>query len=132
MDKLNASKPARLVERDRFAAYLGIKLVRAEPGHAIAVLEVDEKHLNGADRVQGGVIFTLADFAFAAASNERGGLTLGLQVSISYFKAPEGKVLTAEAKELTSQKKICGYGIDVFDETKALVAHCSAVGYIKA
>jgi acyl-CoA thioesterase len=119
----------KYLENDRFAALAGIKLVRAEPGFAVARMEITENHLNGVNRVQGGAIFTLADFAFAAASNSGGIVTLGINVNISYFKSPKGKVITAEAKEISSGRKICGFNVDIFDEDKVLVARVSALGY---
>lgn len=48
------------VKNDRFAQLLGIEIVEAYPGYALVELEIGEKHKNGIDIVQGGVIFTLA------------------------------------------------------------------------
>lgn len=121
----------RFVENDRFAAYVGIKLIKVEHGYAMAKMEITDNHLNGVNIVQGGAIFTLADYAFAAACNSKGVATLGINANISYFKSPEGKVLTAEAKEVSSTKKLCVYNVDVFDENKELVASFSGTGYIK-
>jgi acyl-CoA thioesterase len=123
--------PKRVVENDKFAQYTGIQLVEAQPGRALARLRVEEKHLNGLGFVQGGVIFTLADFAFAAASNEAGNLTLGINAAISYIKGPRGKVITAEAKELSATNRLCTYEIDVRDENGELAAKMTATGYIK-
>jgi len=121
----------KFVEKDRFAAYVGVKLVKVDPGHAVAKMEITDNHLNGVNLVQGGAIFTLADYAFAAASNSRGLVTLGINASISYFKSPKGRFLTAEATEVSSQKKLCGYNVDVFDENSDLIARFYGTGYIK-
>ncbi|MDR3200071.1 MAG: PaaI family thioesterase [Spirochaetales bacterium] len=124
--------PKRVVEKDKFAQYTGIQLVKAEPGYALARLEVvQEKHLNGVGFVQGGAIFTLADFAFAAASNEAGNPTLGINATISYIKGPRGKVLTAEAKEVSATNRLCTYEINVCDENGEIAAKMMATGYIK-
>jgi len=120
-----------IIENDRFADYVGIRLVKAEPGYALAELEVSEKHLNGVDMVQGGAIFTLADYAFAAAVNSKTPVTVAVQASISFFKSPRGRLLKAEARELASSRKICGCNVDVFDEDGELVARFSGMGYIK-
>lgn len=122
----------KFVEKDRFAAYVGIKLIKVDSGYAVAQMEITDNHLNGVNLVQGGAIFTLADFAFAAASNSKGFVTLGINANISYFKSPEGKLLTAEATEVSSQKRLCGYNVDVFDENNDLVARFHATGYIKS
>lgn len=119
------------IENDRFAAYVGIKLVKCGPGHAVAEMIITDKHLNGINIVQGGAIFTLADYAFAAASNSKGLLTVAINASITYFKSPQGKLLTAEAKEISTQKRICGYNVDIYDDNKELVARFCGTGYIK-
>ncbi|MCR4436579.1 MAG: PaaI family thioesterase [Clostridiales bacterium] len=122
---------AGFLENDRFAAYVGIKLLKVEPGYAVAQIEINDHHLNGVNIVQGGVLFTLADFAFAAASNSKGSVTLGVNANISFFKSPKGKLLTAEAREISSYKKLCGYSVDIFDEDRDLIARFSGTGYIK-
>jgi acyl-CoA thioesterase len=81
--------------------------------------------------VQGGAIFALADYAFAAACNSSGMLTVGINVNISYIKSPRGKVLTAIANEVSSGKKICSVHIDVQDENNDLIAVVQATGYRK-
>lgn len=121
----------RLLKGDRFAEYIGIDLIKAEPGYAAAQMEITDKHMNGVNIVQGGAIFTLADYAFAAASNAKKLLTLGINANISYFKPPKGKVLTAEAVEISSSRRICSYNVDIYDENKDLVARFTGTGYIK-
>lgn len=116
---------------DRFAKHVGISLLKVEPGYALAKMEIQNFHMNGVNRVQGGAIFTLADYAFAAASNTEGNITLGINTSISYFKSPRGKFITAEAREISTQTKICGYSVDVFDEDGELAARLTGMGYIK-
>lgn len=116
---------------DRFAAYLGIELVKAAPGYALAEMEIKEHHLNGVGVVHGGAIFGLADYVFAVACNAKGPVTLAINASISYFKAPKGKKISAEAREVTSSRKLGHYQIDVFDEDKELIARFTGTGYIK-
>jgi acyl-CoA thioesterase len=126
---VDTTKP--IAENDKFARYTGIELVKASAGYACARLKIEEKHLNGINFVQGGAIFTLADFAFAAASNEAGIPTLGISATISYIKAPRGKLITAEAKELSATNRLCTYEITVCDENGELAAKMLATGYIK-
>jgi acyl-CoA thioesterase len=121
----------KFVENDKFAAYTGIKIVKADAGYALTQMEITENHMNGVNIVQGGAIFTLADYAFAVASNSKGSSTLGINANILYFKSPKGKVLTAEAKEVYSGRKLCNYNVDIFDDDHELVARFTATGYIK-
>jgi len=131
MDPDASSKMIRNVKNDRFARLVGIRLVEAAPGRAVAELELKEEHLNGVDRVQGGVIFTLADYAFAAASNAEGFPTVGVNVNISFFKAPKGPVIRALAREIQAGKRICGYQVDVLDADDSMVASFAGMGYRK-
>jgi acyl-CoA thioesterase len=119
------------LHNDRFAEHVGIRLVEVKDGYALTELNLQDYHLNGVNRVQGGVIFTLADYAFGVASNSQGIATIGLNVNISYFKSPTGSIIRAEAKEINTQNKICGYQVNVYDEDGTLIASFNGLGYRK-
>lgn len=108
--------------RDRFAAHNGIELIDAGPGWAKARMTVADQHLNAADVVHGGALFTLADLVFAVASNSHGQLALGINASISYLKAARTGTLTAEAKEVSRNSKLATYTMEVRDAAGDLVA----------
>jgi acyl-CoA thioesterase len=112
----------KYMAQDRLAATLGMELLEVAPGRAVTRLAIDERHLNGAGIVHGGSIFSLADVAFAAASNAAGTLALALNVSISFVKAVESGTLVARAEEETLKGRIGSYGVRVEDETGDLVA----------
>lgn len=131
MDKELEQAVIKFFEKDRFAHYVGIELIKVDTGYAVTRLELSDRHFNGLDVVQGGAIYTLADFAFAAAINSEGIATVGINSSITYFKAPKGKVITAEAKQISSDKKICGCDVDVLDEDGSLIAKFNGTGYRK-
>ncbi|MEW6755256.1 MAG: hotdog fold thioesterase [Candidatus Latescibacterota bacterium] len=119
-------------DRDRFAAHCGIELLEVGPGSARTRMVVGDEHLNGADTVHGGAIFTLADFAFAAASNSHGTLSLAINVSISYLKgAGRGTVLTAQAEEVAPHPRLASYAVRVTDEAGELVAIFQGMVYRK-
>lgn len=118
-------------KRDRFAELAGIKLIEAKPGYARAKMTITDQHLNAVNIVQGGAIFTLADFAFAAASNSHGQVSLGINANISYFQPPKGKTLTAEAKEISASNKLANYNVDIFDEDTQIIARFSGMVYRK-
>ena len=117
--------------RDRFAAHNGIELLDAGPGWAKAQLTVAAQHLNAADVVHGGALFTLADLVFAVASNSHGQLALGINVSISYLKAARAGVLTAEAKEVSRNSKLATYTMEVRDAAGDLIALAQGTVYRK-
>lgn len=120
-----------LLKNDRFAALAGIELVKVEPGYALAKMKIEDKHLNALNIVQGGATFTLADFAFAAASNAHGRVAVGINASISYFQAPKGKVLFAEATELHASRRLASYNVDIRDENDGLIARFTGTVYKK-
>lgn len=119
-------------KQDRFADLVGAELLEVTPGSAVAELEVTSDHHNGVGTVHGGALFTLADFAFAAASNSHGTVALGVQSSISYFKAVETGTLTARAEEISKHPKLATYRVEITDETDDLVASFEGTVYRKS
>ncbi len=110
-------------ERDKLARHLGIELLDVGAGRARARVKIQDFHLNGADRAHGGAIFTLADFAFAAASNSHGILAFSISATISIVKGVEpGATLTADAEELSLNPKIATYIVTVRDDAGDVVA----------
>ncbi len=110
-------------ENDRLVDLLGIEVVDVKPGYARVSLKVEKKHLNAAGVCQGGVIFTLADIAFAIASNSHGKSALAMDVSISFLKAVGvGEVVYAEAVEEYLGRNTASYLIRVFNQDGRRVA----------
>ncbi len=132
MIKVMQEKIKRLLnENDRFAKHNNIKLTEVGEGYAVAEMEVNNNHLNAADVVQGGAIFTLADLAFGAASNSYGVLNLNINSSISFVKSVKSGKLTAYAKEISKNKKISVYQIEVKNQKGELIATMQGVAYSK-
>ena len=97
----------RLNAEDRFARSIGARLTEVREGYSCAELTVEERHLNGAGVCQGGVIYTLADLAFAAVANSRGILTLGISNNITFVKSAQlGDHIKAECIEHVNHHKL--------------------------
>ena len=118
-------------KRDRLAALLGIELVEAAPGMAVVRMTLREDHHNALGIAHGGAIFSLADFAFAVASNAHGRAAVAINVSISYMKAVSTGTLTARAEEVTATNRLGTYLIRVTDEEDNLVALFQGLVYRK-
>jgi len=121
---------ARFFRRDRFAAGAGVRLVEVGPGRAVARLTVRPGHLNGVDVVQGGAIFTLADFAFAVACNTAGPVALAIEVSISFLAATTRGTLTATAVEVSRSSRLSRVEVEVRDARGAPVARFHGTAYV--
>ncbi len=121
----------KCLANDRFARHCGIELVSVSPGQARAKLPLGPQPLNGLGMTQGGAIFTLADFAFAAASNSHGTAALAINVSISFLKATKEGTLWAEAREVSRSFKLASYTIEVKDDAGELVALFQGMVYRK-
>ena len=79
-----------------------------------------------------GAIFTLADFAFAAASNSHGSVAVAVNVSITFMKAGIAGTLWAEAKEVSKNHKLGSYTVEVKDDEGDLVALFQGLAYRKS
>ena len=79
--------------------------------------------LNGFGILHGGVTFSLADSAFAFASNSRGKKAYSIDNNISYLtKVNEGDELTAKAEEISLSDKIGIYNVTVLNKEQQIVA----------
>lgn len=118
-------------KNDHYAELSNIELLAVSPGHATAKMTLHKHHLNGYRTVQGGAIFTLADLAFAAASNSHGSVAVGVSVNIMFMKAATAGTLWAEARELSKNHKLGAYIVEVKDDAGDLVASFQGMVYRK-
>ena len=115
------------LQGDKFALLAGVELLETGNGYAKARMEIKPEHLNGGGVCQGGAIFTLADLAFAAATNSHARLTLSITSSINFFKAESKGFLYAEAREAFSHKRLAR----ITNEAGDLIATFNGTGYRK-
>ncbi|GAB6073640.1 PaaI family thioesterase [Nautilia lithotrophica] len=104
-----------------FSKNIGIELLEVHYGYAKAKLKITEFHLNQADVAHGGAIFTLADFAFAVASNSFGKVSLAINTSISFIHAGKlGDELIAEAKLVDESNRLGTYEVIITNGEKKI------------
>ncbi len=115
--------------QDRFATENGMTLDELDESHAVTSLTLCERHKNAFGGVMGGVIFTLADFAFAALTNSREKLTVAQQVSINYLSPPKGERLVATARYRKDGRSSCVVNVDVADDTGRDIAQFVGTGF---
>jgi acyl-CoA thioesterase len=112
-----------LFERDRASQMLGMRIAAIQPGWARVVMPVRADMVNGHGVCHGGLVFALADSAFAFACNSGNESTLAAAASIDFLSAVhEGDELTAEARELWRTRRNGIYEITVTNQRGERVA----------
>lgn len=116
---------------DRVAEYFGIRVESCSEGRAVAVMDIDQRHLNGIDIAQGGAIFTLADTAFALAANTRGS-AVAASTTINFCSAVRSGTIRAIAEELSLSRKLGTYQVRIEQEDGTLAAVFQGMVYRKS
>jgi acyl-CoA thioesterase len=122
-DELAARVAAALHAQEGTARAWGIAIEEVREGYARVAMVVRSDMLNGHGVCHGGMIFSLADTAFAYACNSRNIHTMAQQASV-VFVAPArlGERLVAEAQEQALAKRSGVYQVRVKKETGEDVA----------
>jgi acyl-CoA thioesterase len=114
---------------DYFRNLLGINVIDVKDGYSKMSLKVKKEHTNIAGFTHGGVIFSLADCAFAEAVNFGEKKAVAIQVSINYLRpTSEGDLLTAEATTISDTRTLALCNVIVRKEMKD-VAIFSGLAY---
>ncbi len=116
---------------DGFVKLSGIELVSVDETQAIAKAKISREHLNANGCVQGGMLYTLADFAFAALANYLHPATVTQGGQISYIRAAYTSLITAKAREITRAGHNCVCEVEIFDENGEIVCVSTFNGFIK-
>lgn len=120
----------RLNNDDQFAKSIGAQLTEVREGYACAELTVEQHHLNGARVCQGGVIYTLADLAFAAVANSHGILSLGISNTITFIKSAQlGERIKAECTEQVNHHRLPYCDIKISNEKGEILAMMTGLAY---
>ena len=122
-ERLAAAVGEAMYARDAASQALGMTLEEVGPGYARLRMEVRADMLNGHGTCHGGLVFALADSAFAFACNSHGVVTVAAGCSIEFLApAREGDDLVAEAEELHREGRNGVYDVAVRRADGALVA----------
>ncbi|WP_051191995.1 hydroxyphenylacetyl-CoA thioesterase PaaI [Microbacterium luticocti] len=112
-----------MMQRDHASMALGLQVEVDEPGRAVVSMRVRADMLNGFDITHGGMVFALADTAFAIACNEDERVTVAAGADITFLKSTrEGQTLTATAVRRVVSGRSGLYDVTVTDETGDVVA----------
>ena len=109
---------------------LGAVIEEASYGQAKCSMDIEPRHCNALGIPMGGTMFTLADFAFAVASNQNGREVVTQASQITFLTPARGKRLIASARQVKDGRKTCFYEITVTDELGTEVAFVTVNGYV--
>lgn len=132
MTKDEMNQIREFFKKDRYAFYLGAYIEEVADHYAKVSLTLAEQHYNAVGGVMGGVYFTLADFAFAVATNWQKPGTVGINCDISFIGTPKTKEIYAETELVKDGRTVCNYIIRVNDGDGNPLAVVNAMGYHKA
>lgn len=114
---------------DRFAQSLGVEVMCRSFDQAICRIMVGAEQRNALGGIHGGLIFSLADMAFAAACNAGDGVFIGMQAEIRYMAGARGEALTATATRVGGSKKFAHYEVWVTDGSDHRIALFTSTAY---
>ncbi|GIO23620.1 hotdog fold thioesterase [Oceanobacillus sp. J11TS1] len=119
------------IKNDSFAEYLGAEIINFAAGEATVQLTVQDYMLNAHSTVHGGLMYTLADAAFALACNSYGKTAVGLSTTTNFMKsATVGDKITAKATEIRRNHRIGFYRIEV-ETNNEVISSMEAIAYRK-
>ena len=125
-DNPTLEEVASYFANDQFATRAaGCTVVEASRGHAVCEMKLTEIHRNATGNVMGGAIFTVADLAFAVASNVGESVTVSVASSIEFMSAAKGERLIATADVDKNGRTLAFYTCYVTDELGTPVARAT-------
>lgn len=124
-------KVREMFKNDRYATETGAVIDEIGDHYAKVSLTINEHHKNAVGGVMGGVYFTLADFAFAVASNWQKTGTVSINSDISFIGVPKSNRIIAETQLVKNGRSTCCYNVSVTDDIGTPVAMVKIVGFHK-
>ncbi len=122
-------KAREFFKNDKYATEAtGIEIDEVGERYAKCSLKLDARHKNAVGHIMGGVMFTLADFVFAIATNFKQDITVSVVSQISYLSSPKGDILYGESRLIKDGRGTCFYEIDITDNLATKVAIVSISG----
>lgn len=126
MDHLeNAKKIVHqlMYANDAFSKWMNLEIIDIGLGTCTVKATITKDMLNGFQKCHGGVTFSIADSAFAFASNSHGIQSVSIETSISHTKAVhEDDIITAIATQKNLSKSLGIYHVSLTNQKDEVVA----------
>ena len=127
----NLEEAKKIFGNDYYASQLtGVEILAADVRYSKVSLDISSKHKNALGHVMGGVYFTVADYAFAIASNFKQPPTVTQTSQIVFLSPIQGDKIFAEAVCVRSGRSTCFYKIIITDESGAENAYVTTTGFV--
>ncbi len=121
---------AGMLAKDEFSRWLGVEVADVGPARCVCRMLVRSEMVNGFGVAHGGIVFSLADSAFAFASNTQGRIAMSIENSITYpLPVRPGDRLTAVASEESASRKLGFYRVNVTNQREETVALFRGTAY---
>jgi acyl-CoA thioesterase len=126
-------KIAERFKADQYAVELtGIEVVEVRDGYVKTKLAVEPKHMNAFGIIQGGALFTLADFTFAVAINtDPAESAVAIECHISFLKPIAKGILYAESRLISKSRSLIACDVVITNELGNIVAKFYGRGFIR-
>ena len=112
-----------------FNRFLGMEIARAEDGECEMVLEIDERHMSIAERVHGGVFFTMVDTAMGrsvVSTLPEGKGCATVEAKINYFRPVQRGRVRVIARCVNRSRRTAYTEAEIRDDDDRLI--CKATG----
>ena len=114
------------VEKEPIGAFFAMKLLDLSPGHARVSMKLRPEYLTFNGFIFGGIITSIADQAFACATNSMGRPSIATQFNVHFIAASApGDELTAEGNVLRKGRRVDVCEIAVTNQDGKLIARAS-------
>ena len=120
--QVEKSLPHAILANDYATEWMGIEVLELGDGTATITMQLRKEMLNGFGIAHGGMLFALADTAFALSCNPAEGsdktITVASGVDINFLKPGiPGRTLTAHGQRVVQQGRSGVYDIRVTQDT---------------
>ena len=121
---------AHMLKADAFSRWLGITVSGVAPGRVTCRMTVRDEMVNGFGTSHGGIVYSLADSAFAFATNNCGRLSVAVDTVMSYPAVVRpGDVLTAFAEQESASRALAFCSVTVRNQRDIVVGHFRGTVY---
>lgn len=130
-ENLTVEALKQFFDKDEYAKLSGIEIEEISTEQVVCKAKIDSRHLNANGFVQGGMLYTIADFCFAVLGNYLHPATVTQGGQIQYIRPANTTTLTATAKETVRAGHTCLCDVTICDDKGEMVCVCHFNGFVK-